>query len=104
MRMARRFPHHKVTTAWELADVLRDNSELDAGSETSSPSLFPVPTEEAMQLRHTRLTPEVCQRRQHLGLCFYCGQEGHRTNSCPDQTFFKPGCQQKSVDESGSGI
>lgn len=36
----------------------------------------------AMQLGHTRLTPEEHQR---LGLCYYCGQGGHHLNCCLDQ-------------------
>lgn len=39
-----------------------------------------------MQLGRTRLTTEECQHCQHLGLCFFCSQEGHRLNRCPDRS------------------
>jgi hypothetical protein len=39
----------------------------------------PVP----MELDSFRLTPQERQRRLAHRLCFYCGQAGHRKNSCP---------------------
>ena len=40
-------------------------------------------TEEPMQLGRTRLTPRERRRRQLLGLCVYCGQDGHLREHCP---------------------
>ena len=44
---------------------------------------LPADSEEPMQLGRAKLTPAERQRRFHLGLCFYCGQEGHPLAKCP---------------------
>ena len=36
-----------------------------------------------MDLTHSKLTPQEKKRRRTLGLCFYCGLEGHTTFTCP---------------------
>ncbi|KAI3377243.1 hypothetical protein L3Q82_008481, partial [Scortum barcoo] len=38
---------------------------------------------EPMQLGRARLDPEERRRRARVGACFYCGQAGHRAQSCP---------------------
>uniref|UniRef100_A0A672Z875 CCHC-type domain-containing protein n=1 Tax=Sphaeramia orbicularis TaxID=375764 RepID=A0A672Z875_9TELE len=46
---------------------------------------------EAMQLGRTRLSAEEHRRRLAAGLCLYCGQEGHRVNTCPNKKRSTPG-------------
>lgn len=54
-----------------------------APSPVLSSSPGPSTGEEPMQLGRARLTPAERQRRQRSGLCLYCGQAGHYTNTCP---------------------
>ncbi|KAL0150433.1 hypothetical protein M9458_054260 [Cirrhinus mrigala] len=49
----------------------------------SVPPTTATPEPEAMQIAHTRLTPEERERRQQLSLCLYCGKPGHMKASCP---------------------
>uniref|UniRef100_A0A672YRD9 Gypsy retrotransposon integrase-like protein 1 n=1 Tax=Sphaeramia orbicularis TaxID=375764 RepID=A0A672YRD9_9TELE len=41
--------------------------------------------EEVIALGRTRLSAEEHRRRLAAGLCLYCGQEGHRVNTCPNK-------------------
>ena len=65
-------PHQQLSTP--LRDFI-GNPEV-----TTHP---PANSEEPMQLGRARLTPAERQRRFHLDLCFYCGQEGHPLAKCP---------------------
>uniref|UniRef100_A0A8D3CPA5 CCHC-type domain-containing protein n=1 Tax=Scophthalmus maximus TaxID=52904 RepID=A0A8D3CPA5_SCOMX len=77
-RRARSFSSSTSRPHQQLPTPLRDFSgNLEA---TSHP---PANSEEPMQLGRARLTPAERQRRFHLGLCFYCGQEGHPMGKCP---------------------
>ena len=49
----------------------------------------------AMDLTHSKLTPQEKKRCCILGLCFYCGLEGHTTFTCP----LKP-----TYDKAGLGL
>uniref|UniRef100_A0A3P9J222 ribonuclease H n=1 Tax=Oryzias latipes TaxID=8090 RepID=A0A3P9J222_ORYLA len=42
----------------------------------------PKPTEEPMQVGHSKLSAEERQRRRMEGSCFYCGAQGHLVSQC----------------------
>ncbi|KAL0149332.1 hypothetical protein M9458_055370 [Cirrhinus mrigala] len=44
-----------------------------------------IPEQEAMQVGHTRLTPEERNRCFQLNLCLYCSESGHMKASCPSR-------------------
>lgn len=50
---------------------------------SSSSSAPPVPLEEPMKVRHSRLTPQECQHHLKEGRCIYCALKGHFLASCP---------------------
>ena len=59
-------------------------------AKTSSPAInLPAPSKpitpdaNAMDLTHSKLTPQKKKRCCTLRLCFYCGLEGHTTFTCP---------------------
>ena len=58
-------------------------------AKTSSPAInLPTSSEpttpdaNAMDLTHSKLTPQEKERHSTLGLCFYCGLEGHTNFTC----------------------
>lgn len=57
--------------------------------QSSSAALAPreaLEVEEPMQMGSFRLTPQEKRRRRSLGLCLYCGGQGHRAEGCPRKT------------------
>ena len=48
-----------------------------------APSKPTTPDANAMDLTHSKLTSQEKKRCCTLGLCFYCGLEGHTTFTCP---------------------
>ncbi|KAI2655851.1 Transposon Tf2-8 polyprotein [Labeo rohita] len=67
-----------------LQRATRDSQQLPlitAPQSVSVAASFPVP--EPMQVDSTRLSWTEQNRRITLGLCFYCGQQGHLIRTCP---------------------
>ena len=49
-------------------------------------SVVPRPrSPNAMDLSKSKLTPQERERRRTQGLCFYCGNPGHVSTSCPNK-------------------
>lgn len=61
------------------------NSQISTPKPMNTPVSSPT-TVEPMQLGYAPISSEEHERRRDCNLCFYCGNAGHRRNSCPAKT------------------
>ncbi|KAL0188146.1 hypothetical protein M9458_015245, partial [Cirrhinus mrigala] len=75
----------------ELTDLTIHIDNLIRSRKPNRSSMFCLPSpplvseQEAMQVGHTRLSPEERDHRFQQNLCLYCGQAGHMKVSCPSR-------------------